>query len=50
MEFGSRSARHDETIRGYKIMHMIWKGQVEKWRKGVKERIKFIAEIFGMAA
>ena len=50
MGFGSfNTARR--TIRGYEIMNMLRKGQVEKVRKGaVKERVKFIAEIFGVAA
>jgi len=39
------------TIRGYKIMHMLKKGQVEKVGKGaVRERVNFIAEIFGVTA
>jgi len=39
------------SIKGYEIMHMLKKGQVKKVGKGaVKERIKFIAEIFGVAA
>ena len=40
-----------QTIRGYEIMHMLKKGQIENVGKGaVRERIKFIAEIFGVAA
>ena len=39
------------TIKGYEIMHMLKKGQVEKVRKGaIKERVKFIAEIFEVTA
>jgi len=39
------------TIKGYEIMHMLKKGQVKKVEKGaVRERVKFIAEIFGVAA
>ncbi len=39
------------TIKGYEIMHMIRKGQIKKVEKGaVKERVKFIAGIFGVAA
>ncbi len=39
------------TIKGYEIMHMLKKGQIEKVKKGaVRERVKFIAEIFGVAA
>ena len=39
------------TIKGYEIMHMMKKGQIKKVDKGaVRERVKFIAEIFGVAA
>ena len=39
------------TIKGYETMHMMKKGQVKKVEKGaVTERIKFIAEIFEVAA
>jgi len=39
------------TIKGYEIMHMMKKGQVKKVEKGaVRERVKFIAEIFGVVA
>ncbi len=39
------------TIKGYEIMHMLKKGQIKKVEKGaVRERVKFIAEIFGVAA
>ncbi len=39
------------TIKGYEIMHMMKKGQIEKVEKGaVREQIKFIDEIFGVAA
>ena len=50
MGFGSfNTARR--TIKGSEIMNMIRKGQVKKVEKGaVKERVKFIAEIFGVAA
>ena len=50
MGFGSfNTARR--TIRGYEIMHMLKKGQVKKVEKGaVRERVTFIAEIFGAAA
>jgi len=38
------------TIKGYEIMHMFKKGQIEKVGKGaVRERMKFIAEFFGVA-
>ena len=49
MGFGSfNTARR--TLKGYEIMNMLRKGQVEKVEKGaVKERVKFIAEIFGVA-
>ncbi len=50
MGFGSfNTARR--TLKGYEIMNMLRKGQVEKVEKGaVRERVKFIAEIFGVAA
>jgi len=50
MGFGSfNTARR--TIKGYEILHMMKKGQIEKVEKGaVRERIEFIAEIFGVAA
>ena len=39
------------SIKGYEIMHMLKKGQIEKVKKGaVRERVKFMAEIFGVAA
>ncbi|MEH2178064.1 DDE-type integrase/transposase/recombinase [Nostoc sp.] len=39
------------TIKSYKIMHMFKKGQIETVNKrAVKERIKFISEIFGVIA
>lgn len=47
--YGYNTARR--TIKGYEIMHMLKKGQVKKVKKGaVRERVKFIAEIFGVAA
>lgn len=50
MEFGSfNTARH--TIQGYEIMNMMRKGQIQGVVKGaVKERLKFIAKIFGVVA
>lgn len=50
MGFGSfNTARR--TIKGYEIMNMLRKGQVKKVERGaVKERVKFIAKIFGVAA
>jgi len=50
MGFGSfNTARR--TIRGDEIMNMLRKGQVKKVERGaVRERVKFIAEIFGVAA
>ena len=50
MGFGSfNTARR--TLKGYEIMHMLIKGQVKKVAKGaVPERVKFIAEIFRVAA
>jgi len=49
MGFGSfNTARR--TIKGYETMNMLRKGQVKKVEKGaVRERVKFIAEIFGVA-
>lgn len=39
------------TIKGYETMQMMKKGQIEKVEKGaVRERMKFIAEIFEVAA
>ena len=39
------------TLKGYEIMDMIKKGQIEKLGTGaVKQRVEFIAEIFGVAA
>lgn len=50
MGFGSfNTARR--TIKGYEIMNMLRKGQVKKVEKGaVRERVLFIAEIFGVVA
>ena len=50
MGFGSfNTARR--TIKGYEIMNMLRKGQVRKVEKGaVRERVNFIAEIFGVVA
>lgn len=49
MGFGSfNTARR--TLRGYEVMHMIRKGQVEKVERGaITQRVRFIAEIFGVA-
>jgi transposase-like protein len=39
------------TIKGYEIMNMIRKGQIQGIEKrAVQKRVKFIAEIFGVAA
>jgi len=39
------------TIKGYETMHMLKKGQVKNVKKGaVRERVEFIAEIFGVVA
>lgn len=47
----ARSTQHGRSLKGYEIMNMLQKGQVEKVRRGaVRERVKFIAEIFGVAA
>ena len=50
MEFGSfNTARR--TIKGYEIMNMMRKGQIKRVEKGaVRERVKFINQIFGVAA
>lgn len=50
MGFGSfNTARR--TIKGYEIMNMIRKGQFKKVEKrAVKERVKFMHQIFGVAA
>lgn len=50
MGFGSFNTAQ-RTIKGYEIMNMLRKGQVKTVEKGaVRERVKFIAEIFGVAA
>ena len=39
------------TIKGYEIMNMVRKGQIKGVKKGaVRERVKFMAEIFGVVA
>lgn len=50
MGFGSfNTARR--TIKGYEIMHMLRKGQIKGVERGaVRERVRFIAKIFGVAA
>ncbi|WNN90972.1 IS6 family transposase [Gloeocapsopsis dulcis] len=49
MGFGSfNTARR--TIKGYEIMNMITKGQIQAVAKGAVIDLKFIAEIFGVAA
>ena len=50
MGFGSfNTARR--TIKGYEIMNMMRKGQIEKVEKGaVRERLKFMHQLFGVAA
>lgn len=50
MRFGSfNTARR--TVRGYEIMDMMRKGQIQEVAKGVvTDRVKFMAEIFGVAA
>lgn len=48
MGFGSFNTAM-RTLKGYEIMNMMRKGQIEKVEKGaVRERVKFIAEIFGV--
>lgn len=48
--FGSfNTARR--TIKGYEMMNMMRKGQIKEVAKGaVTDRVKFMAEIFGVAA
>jgi transposase-like protein len=50
MGFGSfNTARR--TLKGYEIMNMMRKGQIQGVAKGaVTDRVKFIAEIFEVAA
>ena len=50
MGFGSfNTARR--TLKGYEIMNMMRKGQIEGVEKGaVKERVKFMHQIFGVVA
>ena len=49
MGFGSFNTQ-GRTIRGYEIMNMMRKGQIEKVDKGaVRERIKFMHQIFRVA-
>jgi len=50
MGFGSfNTARR--TIRGYEVMHMLKKGQVQGVARGaVEQRVKFISQLFGVAA
>jgi hypothetical protein len=50
MGFGSfNTARR--TLKRYEIMNMVRKGQIQGVEKGaVKERVKFINQIFGVAA
>lgn len=50
MEFGSFNTVR-QTLRGYEIMNMMEKGQIQGVAKGaVIDRVKFMAEIFGVAA
>ena len=45
------STRPWRSIKGYEIMNMMRKVQIKNVRKGaVTERVKFIAEIFGVVA
>jgi len=50
MGFGSfNTARR--TIRGYETMHMLRKGQIQRVARGsVQERVKFIEQVFAVAA
>jgi transposase-like protein len=50
MGFGSFNTAQ-RTLKGYEMMNMVRKGQIEAVAKGaVKERVKFIHQIFGVAA
>jgi hypothetical protein len=50
MGFGSFNTPR-RTIKGYEIMNMMRKGQIEKVEKGaVRERLKFMQQLFGVAA
>ena len=50
MGFGSFNTQ-GRTIKGYEIMNMLRKGQLRKVEEGaVRERVLFMAEIFGVAA
>ena len=50
IEFGSFNTAK-RTLKGYEIMNMMRKGQVEKVGRGaVEERVKFIAEVFRVVA
>jgi transposase-like protein len=50
MGFGSfNTARR--TLKGYEVMHMMRKGQVQGVARGaVQERVKLIEQVFGVAA
>ena len=50
MGFGSFNTQ-GRTIKGYEIMNMLRKGQMEKVERGaIKERVKFVNQIFGVVA
>lgn len=50
MRFGSFNAVR-RTLEGYEIMNMMRKGQIKNVERGaVKERVKFIAQIFRVVA
>ena len=50
-EAGATESTARRTINGYEIMNMIRKGQIQGVVKdAVTDRVKFIAEIFGVAA
>ena len=39
------------TLKGYEIMNMLRKGQIEKVERGaIKERVKFVNQFFGVVA
>ena len=50
MGFGSFNTQ-GRTLKGYEIMNMLRKGQIEKVERGaIKERVKFVNQIFGVVA
>ena len=50
MGFGAFNTAR-QTIRGYETMHMLRKGQIQGVARGaVLKRVKFIEQVFGVAA